>query len=151
MILTVSRLQSKIELFMRKIFSLFVLLTLFAAGCGRSRQHDAAENQAGSGTAELAFREYEHHFGKVKEGEKVSYQFVFQNKGTGPLVLQSVSTTCGCTVPKYSVKPIAPGEEGSLEVIFDTSDRSGMQTKTITVRSNASKPVILLKITAEVE
>jgi len=35
-------------------------------------------------------------------------------------------------------------------VVFDTSGRNGMQTKTITVKSNASKPVVLIKITAEV-
>ena len=39
---------------------------------------------------------------------------------------------------------------GNLEVVFDTSGRNGMQTKTITVKSNASIPVVLLKITAEV-
>ena len=39
---------------------------------------------------------------------------------------------------------------GNLEVVFDTSGRSGMQTKTITVKSNAQTPVVLLKITAEV-
>ncbi len=43
-----------------------------------------------------------------------------------------------------------PGGEGSLEVVFDTSGRNGMQTKTITVKSNAKPAVVLLKITAEV-
>jgi hypothetical protein len=53
-------------------------------------------------------------------------------------------------VPKYEAKPISPGANGNLEVVFDTSGRSGMQTKTITVKSNATTPVVLLKITAEV-
>ena len=91
-----------------------------------------------------------HDFGKVAEGEKVSYTFTFDNKGTGNLVIASATTTCGCTVPKYDTKPIPPGANGSLEVVFDTSGRNGMQTKTITVKSNASTPVVLLKITAEV-
>ncbi len=49
-----------------------------------------------------------------------------------------------------STKPVSSGESGNLEVIFDTSGRNGMQTKTITVKSNAKTPVVLLKITAEV-
>ena len=75
--------------------------------------------------------------------------FTFENEGTEDLIISSVTTTCGCTVPKYDTKPIPPGERKS-EVVFDTSGRSGMQTKTITVKSNAKTPVVLLKITAEV-
>jgi hypothetical protein len=86
----------------------------------------------------------------VAEGEKISHTFIFDNKGTGNLIIASASTTCGCTVSKYNKKPIPPGANGNLEVVFDTSGREGMQTKTITVKSNASKPVVLLKITAEV-
>jgi hypothetical protein len=94
--------------------------------------------------------EYEHAFGKVTEGEKVAYVFSFVNNGPGNLVIASASTSCGCTVPKYDRKPIAPGKGGSLEVVFDTSARSGTQTKTVSVHSNSRTPVVVLKITAEV-
>ena len=98
----------------------------------------------------MVFREYQHDFGKVAEGEKISYTFTFDNKGKSNLIISSATTTCGCTVTKYDKKPIPPGAGGILEVAFDTSGRSGMQTKIITVRSNATTPVALLKITAEV-
>ena len=111
-----------------------------------SRSEPAAQN----GTVEIIFKEYEHNFGKVTEGEKVAFVFAFENKGTADLVVTSAASSCGCTVPKYDTKPIPPGGKGNLEVIFDTTGRNGMQTKTVTVRSNASVPVVLLKITAEV-
>ncbi len=38
-----------------------------------------------------------------------------------------------------------PGSTGNLEVVFDTSGRNGMQTKTITVKSNAKTPVVIIK------
>lgn len=98
----------------------------------------------------IAFREYEHNFGKVTEGEKVASVFTFENDGTEDLVITSAIASCGCTIPKYNKKPIPPGGAGSLEVVFNTSGRNGIQTKTITVKSNASVPVVLLKITAEV-
>jgi hypothetical protein len=132
------------------IASVFISV-IFLVECKSSTHKGGPANDAQQGNAEILFREYEHHFGKVSEGEKVSWQFTFENKGSGPLVLKSVTTTCGCTVPKYDTKPIEPGGKGSLEVVFDTSDRNGMQTKTISVSSNASVPVVLLKITAEVE
>ena len=37
-----------------------------------------------------------------------------------------------------------------MEVKFDATGRSGVQTKTITVKSNADTPVVMLKISADV-
>ena len=128
-------------------------LVIVVSGCGNSSKKNAANSGlqvSDTGTVKIYFSEYQHDFGKVAEGEKAGYNFTFQNKGTNSLVIFSATTTCGCTVPKYDTKPIAPGEKGNLEVVFDTSGRSGIQTKIITVKSNASTPEVLLKITAEV-
>lgn len=139
---------------MRKIILLFWVLALsIASGCGNGTGNNStssAPKSPGTGKSELIFREYQHEFGKVSEGEKLSYTFIFDNKGTSDLLISSATTSCGCTVPKYSTKPIPSGAAGNLEVVFDTSGKSGMQTKIITVKSNASTPVVLLKITAEV-
>jgi hypothetical protein len=132
------------------LISVILVISLTSAckpGTGKSSA-DSASIVPGNG--EIVFREYEHDFGKVTEGEKLSYVFTFENKGTSDIVITSASTTCGCTVPKYDKKPIPPGSVGSLEVVFDTSGRSGMQTKTVTVKSNAKTPVVLVKITAEI-
>jgi Protein of unknown function (DUF1573) len=101
-------------------------------------------------TASIFFNEYEHDFGKVTAGEKTAYVFTFENRGNAPLVISSATPSCGCTVSKYSKKPVAPGGTGSIEVIFDSSGRNGRQTKTITVMSNATKPVVMIRITGEV-
>lgn len=135
------------------IILLTVNVAIFAFACNNSRQVDGAAgiNQVASkDTAIILFTEYEHDFGKIAEGEKVACVFKFENKGKGPLVISSVSSSCGCTVPKYDTKPIAPGGSGIVEVVFDTSGRNGKQTKTITVNSNASKPIVLLRISGEV-
>lgn len=134
------------------IFSL-AIIAIALYNCGNSTGKvggKSASEPPANGTPELIFREYEHDFGKVAEGEKVACVFEFENKGTTDLVVRSATTSCGCTVPKYDTEPIPPGKSGKLEVIFDTSGRNGMQTKTISIKSNASVPVVLLKITAEV-
>jgi hypothetical protein len=139
---------------MRKIVVIsFVLVAIIASNCVNGTGKNSANSTAKKdtlGKSEIIFRQYQHDFGKVAEGEKVSCNFTFDNKGTENLIISSATTTCGCTVSKYDKKPIPPGASGNLEVVFDTSGRSGMQTKTITVKSNASKPVVLIKITAEV-
>jgi hypothetical protein len=139
---------------MNKIISTwFVILLITASGCGNFKKNNATDSglqKNDTGTAKIIFKEYEHNFGKVTEGEKIAYEFSFVNQGTANLVLTAATTTCGCTVPKYDTKPISPGKEGTIEVVFDTSGRNGIQTKTITVKSNASTPVVLLKIVSEV-
>jgi|ERR1035437_662889 hypothetical protein len=140
--------------FMKKVIIIFwILIIVIVAGCGNGSGNNSSASGSdtnGTGKSEIVFREYQYDFGKVAEGEKISHTFIFDNKGTTNLIITSASTTCGCTVSKYNTKPIPPGASGNLEVVFDTSGRDGMQTKTITVKSNASKPVVLLKITAEV-
>ena len=139
---------------MKKIALLsLVVISLMLSSCGNGVKKsvpDSGPKSADTGTVKISFREYEHHFGKVSKGEKVGYVFTFENQGTANLVIASATTSCGCTVPKYDTKPIPPGGKGNLEVVFDTSGRSGIQTKTVTVKSNASTPMVLLKITAEV-
>jgi hypothetical protein len=143
-----------LNIFMKKIPVVSLLLiALTASYCGNGTNNSVLHsglNPSDTTSAVIIFKEYEHNFGKVKEGEKIAYVFTFENKGTSDLVVASVTTTCGCTVPKYNTKPVPPASDGNLEVVFDTSGRNGMQTKTITVKSNASTPVVLLKITAEV-
>jgi len=137
---------------MKNIFLLsLVMISLSISQCRNDgRRNTSAAVLGDTGKAKIVFREYEHSFGKVTQGEKVSHVFKFDNMGTADLLIASALTTCGCTVPEYDRKPIVPGGSGNLEVVFDTSGKDGMQTKTITVKSNADKPVVILKITAEV-
>jgi len=135
----------------RIILLSLVMVTLLLSQCNNAGRKTTAGNAASdTGVAKIVFREYEHDFGKVAEGEKVGYDFKFENQGSASLVIVSATASCGCTVPRYDARPISAGSNGSLEVIFDTAGRSGRQTKTVTVKSNAEPPVVLLKITAEV-
>lgn len=131
------------------ILSVILLLSSCNSGSG-GKTTQSSENNSGGEVADISFNEYEHDFGKVSEGEKIAYVFPFVNNGPGNLVIKSAVTSCGCTVTKYDRKPIPPGKGGSLEVVFDTSGRNGMQSKTISVTSNSRIPVVILKITAEV-
>ena len=139
---------------MKKVINIYlILIIIILAGCGNGSGKNSpasGSDSASTGKSEITFREYQYDFGKVAEGEKISHTFIFDNKGTSDLLISSATTSCGCTVPKYSTKPIPSGAAGNLEVVFDTSGKNGMQTKIITVKSNASTPVVLLKITAEV-
>ena len=139
---------------MKRNYVVFMAILLFVLpGCRNRNTINGGRdgNQASdTGHAAIQFTEYEHHFGKVAEGEKVACIFTFKNTGTSDLVVKSARTSCGCTVSKYDKKPVPPDNSGTLEVVFDASGYNGLQTKTITVNSNARIPVVLLKITAQV-
>ena len=100
--------------------------------------------------AEITFDRTEYDFGKIAEGEKVGCIFKYENTGKDNLIIQNATGSCGCTVPRWSKEPTAPGESGQLEVIFDSSGRRGKQNKSVTVTSNTMDKVTILKITADI-
>lgn len=91
-----------------------------------------------------------HDFGTIEEGKVVKYDFRFRNTGQKPLIISRASSTCGCTVPKFPKKPIAPGEVGYLRVVFNSAGKSGKQLKPIFVEANTMPQQITLSITCNV-
>jgi hypothetical protein len=80
----------------------------------------------------IAFDAKSYHFGKV-EADKgiVSHTFTFTNKGNRPLSVIDVESSCGCTIPRWSDRPILPGESGTLTVNFNPIHLSGKFNKKI--------------------
>ncbi len=111
-------------------------------------ENDTALDQ--SKLPQFKFEEISYDFGVLVEGEKVAHTFKYKNVGKSDLIISSVSTTCGCTVPNYSKEPIKPGEEAELEVVFNSSGKQGMQHKTITILANTQPNRTYLEIMAEV-
>lgn len=118
-----------------------VLIILLGSLLGQCRQpagkeemqQDSAEQE---GVPRIEFEKVYHDFGRLEAGEVVSYSFTFRNTGTADLIVKDAHASCGCTVPKFDKEPIAPGEEGSIEVIFDSSGRRGNQYKSAIVKLN---------------
>ena len=99
---------------------------------------------------EIKFEEEVHNFKKVIQGEKVSYSFKFKNTGDADLIISGVSASCGCTVPSWPKKLIAPGDEGTINVVFDSDGKKGRQNKAITVVTNSIPNTRVLHIVGEV-
>ncbi|ANQ50463.1 DUF1573 domain-containing protein [Flammeovirga sp. MY04] len=88
----------------------------------------------------ITFAESTYEFGDIHQGDVVEHTFKFTNTGDAPLVIINVSTTCGCTAPKWPKEPIAAGEEGEIIVKFNSRGKRGVQNKPITIQSNAKSP-----------
>lgn len=100
--------------------------------------------------AKITFKSDTVDYGTIAKGSDGVRVFEFTNTGDAPLIITDVKSSCGCTVPKKPDGPIAPGASSSIEVKYDTN-RVGPIRKTITVTSNASEPMVALKIKGEVQ
>ena len=85
------------------------------------------------------------NYGTITQNAEGKRIFTFTNTGDAPLLITKVKTSCGCTVPSYSKAPIQPGDQGELEIKYNTK-RLGAFTKTVTVISNAKGGNKILKI-----
>jgi hypothetical protein len=86
--------------------------------------------------AKILFPENRHDFGDVKQGDVVTTQFPFTNKGKKDLYIYKVKTTCGCTVSEPEKSKLKPGESSNIKVTFNSSGKNGKEEKQITVYSN---------------
>ncbi len=89
----------------------------------------------------------EHDFGEMHEGQKKVTFFGLRNKGTKPLIIRKIETTCGCTVATSEKRVINPDQSTVLEVGFRAWGKSGKQRKTITMYCNDPRqPVVTFTI-----
>ena len=93
-----------------------------------------------SDQAEIKFEKLVHDFGTFEESNPVQKAtFTFTNVGNKPLIINQAIASCGCTVPTYTKKPIAPGQKGQISVTYNGKGMfPGHFKKSITVRTNGS-------------
>lgn len=94
----------------------------------------------------VRFSETTHNYDTIKLGEEAVCDFSYKNTGTTPLVLYSVFSSCGCTIPEWDHNPLPPGKSRKIKVIYNAS-MAGSFRKTIVVKSNAKNdPQKILRI-----
>lgn len=105
-----------------------------------------------SAQADIRFDKVIIDFGTIGTSNPVrTTSFTFTNTGDKPLVINQVAASCGCTVPKYDKKPIAPGQKGTISVKYNGKGaRPGHIKKCITVRTNGKTEMTRLYIEGDI-
>ncbi len=98
----------------------------------------------------IEFENELYEFGKITQGEKVEHSFVFKNTGEYPLLIGSARGSCGCTVPQWPTEPIAPGEKGKIDVVFDSNGKEGFKHVTVTISANTEPNVSVVALKGEI-
>jgi hypothetical protein len=117
-----------------------VLLILAMAGCS-------------GGTPQAAVSPASYDFGQIGL-DPVTSTFTVNNPGNGPLQIENVTTSCGCTTAQISNQTIAPGQSASLTVTFDPQAHAGATgqfVRYVYLRTNdPTSPEVEVEIRAEV-
>lgn len=93
--------------------------------------------------------------GEVVNGETRTIEISLRNDGSSDLVIEAVTTSCGCTTAEVSPTTILPGESGLLLINFDSGahgpDENGPVMRQIFIASNdPDQAEIEFRFTADV-
>ena len=127
----------------RKIIINFAILTtLILASCSAQ-------------SPQFSIEQYEFSFGDVVNGTIVSKDLTINNTGGSPLIIETVSTSCGCTTAKIEPQSISPGEQGVLHIEFDSGahgpDLTGELIRQIFITTNdPSNPELIIQFSVNV-
>jgi hypothetical protein len=113
----------------------------------------AAGCNAGSPDARLEQPQID--LGEMVNGEVRSFEVALVNQGAGDLVIEAVSTSCGCTRAELTPTTLKPGDRGSLQVTFDSGahgpEEVGPVQRQVFIASNdPDQPELEFRFTAEI-
>ena len=97
-------------------------------------------------TAQVSFDKMVHDFGGVTVSDgPLTCSFTVQNKGSKPVTVAYVLSSCGCTDVKWSREAIAPGKTGTITATYSNDEGPYPFDKTLSVYipETGKKPHIL--------
>ena len=90
-------------------------------------------------------------FGQVKQGVILKHDFVLKNQTNDILEIDSIHTSCGCTVSQSEKKSLLPQASTNIKVTFNSHGYSGPVKQFVYVNTNnADVGIIRFIIKAEV-
>ena len=94
---------------------------------------------------QVSVNQTELDFGSFPKEEKQERSFVLTNTGKGLLVIQDITTSCGCTKVEYSKEPVRSGGTLEVKVIYE-AEKAEHFNKTITVYCNTKNSPLRLTV-----
>lgn len=129
--------------------AVLVLVSLFLLGGPLFSQKEIGEIKIPIDSFLLVANTLSHDFGTIDQNTKAQFAFEITNTDDKPLVIWSVSTSCGCTTPTWTKKPVKKGETAKVKVKYDSS-RLGHFEKSVFVYTNFSDQPIQFFISGTV-
>lgn len=152
---------------------LFAAIVITLIALGSSRPGPSVKNRGVSPvssevSSRITLTERSFDFGSVRMGAgKVAHSFAMQNRGTKPIMIRSIYTSCMCTeasfrldgavsgpfgMPGHGPMPavnrtIAPGQDAIIETVFDPAAHGpagiGRIERSVYVETDSGEPLEL--------
>ncbi len=143
-----------------KKFLFVIFLSLVLASCHEKKDKispdlidipESANSSNSKGNMPvMTFEKDVHDFGRLSEGEKISYSFKFTNTGKSDLVISQVTSGCGCTIADFPKDIIKPKQNGYITVTFSSSGKQGQQNQVVSIYANTQPSINYVTIRAQV-
>jgi hypothetical protein len=120
------------------IITNLLIISLSCAIPGSSGNRVSQENQSvkKKTPGRIVFDKEIHNFGTLKDGEIVTFSFVFRNAGESPFRIIKADKSCGCIDLKYNTNTVGPGGSSAIELTFNTEGEWGNQIKGATIETS---------------
>lgn len=96
----------------------------------------AAADPPATGQPKLTLSAEEWNMGEVWYGHVEKFVLRLKNDGTGELQIHSVRPSCGCTAAAPAKTVLAPGEETTVNIDFDTRKKFGDASSSVEIMTN---------------
>lgn len=129
---------------MRRTILLFILIV--AAGTLAA---------CGSGEPQIALETAQLDFGDVPNGEIAARDVTVRNAGDAELVVENISTSCGCTTATLEPMRLTPGKSGTLHIEVDAGEHgpelTGPLVRQVFINSNdPAQPEVTVELAVNI-
>ena len=111
-----------------KTFVYLLPLLFFACNSGLKKSQIPAP---GATVEFVSWDTQMHELGKVKKGDTRSMEYNFTNT-SGEVIKIDIVDACECTTVEFPRGELKPGEKGTIEAVFDSTEKD--ESETITIR-----------------
>ena len=138
--------------------TILLSLLIFLAACGGATT-DGSDPASGANAAAappaLSLETASLPLGDVPNGRIVEREVTVTNTGGAPLVIESLSTSCGCTTATLDTMTIAPNATATLHIAFDSGAhgpdlRGALLRQVFLVSNDPARPEATVDLTANI-
>jgi hypothetical protein len=108
-----------------KVKYIFILFAFLILACGKKE-------------TDILFSKTNHSFDTINLLEEPKVYFKYKNTGSHMHTIDSITHSCGCTIPTFNDLPLPPNHVDSIQVEYDSQSNKGHFIKEIMVYSNAA-------------
>lgn len=126
--------------------------SIFSLGARLERKIEIQSVQRGlpdSLFAAIQFSEQVIDLGPIAKNAKYKAQILIQNTGTDTLSIDSIPSSCSCTIPVLMKQQLLPGERTTVDLEYESGEQPGVFIRKIFVFTNVREEAFELVVTGE--